>query len=82
MTTVKRKGPRIKDLKSRIQWSKMPRKSPLDPVAMLNDMARSCCENMPYCILTSAAAHLNGYNLNDGNPSTVHTYMTLRWAGE
>lgn len=53
---------------------KMP---PLDPVEILDIRARSCsrAEDCAFWILTSAAAHLNGYDLNDGEPSTVETYL-------
>jgi hypothetical protein len=45
-----------------------------DPVDLLNTLGDQC-EDAGFWILASAAAHLNGYNLNDGQPSTVATYL-------
>lgn len=63
----------LRDPNSRIQHSLLPRKRPLDPVDILNDAATSCsrAEDPAFWVLTSAAAHLNGYDLDDGQESSV-----------
>lgn len=45
----------------------------LDPVEILDHLARGCsrAEDAAFWVLTSAAAHLNGYNLDDGEGSTM-----------
>lgn len=58
----------------RIQWAHPAmHKRPLDAFDILDGLAKSCtrAEDAAFWILTSAAAHLNGYNLDDGNGSTV-----------
>jgi hypothetical protein len=52
------------------------RKRTLDPVQLLSDCANAATKDAGFWICTSAAAHLNGYDLNDGHPSTVATYFT------
>jgi hypothetical protein len=50
------------------------RKRILDPVKLLNDCA-SIAHDAGFWICISAAAHVNGYNLKDKDPSTVATYL-------
>lgn len=49
----------------------------LDPIRILNDLADSCsrAEDRAFWILTSAAAYLNGHNMNDGDGSTVAAFF-------
>ena len=49
----------------------------LDPVEILDHLARSCSrsEDFSFWVLTIAAAHLNGYNLDDGEGSTVESLL-------
>lgn len=46
----------------------------MDEIAMLNNLAERG-NDACYWILMSAAAHLNGYDLRDGNPSTTWSYF-------
>jgi hypothetical protein len=70
-----------KNPNARIQWANYHFDRVVDPVDMLNYRARSCprSEDAAFWILTSAAAHLNGYNLDDGEPSTVRLWWEARY---
>jgi hypothetical protein len=62
------------DSNARIQWANPAmHKRPLDPFDILDSLAKSCsrAEDAAFWILTSAAAHVNGYDLDDGEGSTV-----------
>ncbi len=54
----------------------------LDPVEILDNLANSCSRSQDpaFWILTSAAAHCNGYDLNDGHPSTTWVYFWSKYA--
>lgn len=62
---------------SRIKWAHPSLSKILDPVEILDIRARSCsrAEDPAFWILTIAAAHLNGYNLDDGQGSTVQAWL-------
>lgn len=49
----------------------------MDPIEILNELADSCgaSEDAAWWILTSAAAYLNGYDLDDGEGSTVAAWL-------
>lgn len=53
---------------------------PLDPIEILNRAADESIRDCAYWITISAAAYLNGYDLKDGNPSTVATYFPGPWS--
>lgn len=55
---------------------------PLDPIEILNRAAEDVRLDAGYWVAMSAAAHVNGYNLNDGQPSTVATYFPGPWGLE
>lgn len=68
----------MRDPNARIQWAHPAmRKQPLDPLLILDRLAHDCsrAEDLTFWILTSAAAHLNGYNLDDGQGSTVAVWV-------
>lgn len=50
--------------------------SRLQAAQMLSVIAGDCSrmEDSAFWILSSAAAHLNGYDLNDGQPSSVERW--------
>jgi hypothetical protein len=62
---------------ARIQWAHPSLSQILDPVEIIDIRARSCAraEDAAFWILTSAAAHLNGYDLNDGEGLTVEAWL-------
>ena len=70
----------IRNPNARIQHANIPRKRPLDPVDILTDAARSMMrwDDDAFWVLTSAAAHLNGYDLDDGEGSTVEALFRRR----
>ncbi len=54
----------------------------LNSIDILGQLADSCSrrEDAAFWILTSAAAHCAGYDLNDGQPSTTWEYFWIRYA--